>query len=490
MRTGEHYRASLNDGREVVMGGELVKDVTTHEAFAGVVATVAKLYDLAAGDPDSYAFPSPDTGQPVPLCHLIPRSKEDLARRREALTRSANATFGLLGRGPDHVASFFTGFAAHPEVFARANPRFGENVVRFHKKMRDENLFVAYTIIPPQIDRSKTPGQQVEKYLAAGVCQERDDGIVIRGAQMLGTGAAIADYLFLSCIHPLKPGDEDYAMSLVVPMNAPGLRLYARPGYATGKPHVFDYPLTTRFDESDAVAVFHDVFVPWEQVFVCRNIELARAQWFETGAHILGNNQAQIRLVSKLKFWVGLARKIAATNGIDKIPSVCWDLGELASLASVVEGMVIASEATAIKKPSGVMLPNPRFLYGAMGLQAQIYPRVVQIVRELAGGGLLQVPSSVNEFLNPEMRQDFERHLPSAGSSTIERIKLMKLAWDMIGTEFAGRHQQYELFYAGAPFVAKNYSFLNYNFQESTDLVERCLAEYDHKTLAGGHPAE
>src|SRR5207247_2036064 len=98
-----------------------------------------------------------------------------------------------------------------------------------------------------------------------------------RGAQMLGTAAALADYLFLSCIHPLSPGDEDYAISLVVPVNAAGLRLYARRGYAVGQPSLFDYPLSTRFDESDALVVFRDVFVPWEQVFVYRDVELTRA---------------------------------------------------------------------------------------------------------------------------------------------------------------------------------------------------------------------
>src|SRR5205085_3076961 len=135
-------------------------------------------------------------------------------------------------------------------------------------KIRDEHLYVSYTIIQPQIDRSKTASEQAESHLAAGVLKEVDGGIIIRGAQMLGTAAAVSDYLFLSCIQPLRPGDEDYAISLVVPINAPGLRLYARRSYAMGQPSVYDYPLSTRFDETDSLVVFHDVFVPWEQVFV------------------------------------------------------------------------------------------------------------------------------------------------------------------------------------------------------------------------------
>ena len=482
MRTGKDYLKSLKDGREVVINGELVKDVTEHPAFSGVCQTVAGLYDFIAGNRADMTFASPTSGKPVSLCHLIPRSIEDLQRRRRALTLSAERTFGLLGRSPEHVASFIAAFASAPGLFAKNGARYGENVRRFHEKIREEHLYVSYTIIPPQVDRSKTAHEQSEPHIPAGVLKETKEGIIIRGAQMLGTASAISDHLFLSCIQPLRPGDEDYAISVVMPINTPGLRLYARRSYAAGQSSVYDYPLSTRFDESDSLAVFRDVFVPWENVFVYRDIALTRAQWFETPAHILGNTQAQIRLVTKVKFLAGLARKICRTNGVDKIPMVTSDLGELASLASVVEGMVIAAEATALTNADGVVHPNPRFLYGAMGLQAQLYPRMIHLVRELAGGGVLQVPSSMNELTNEDMARDMRRYVQSNGVAAEERIKLFKLAWEMIGSEFAGRHQQYELFYAGAPFVARNYAFLNYGYEEVVALVDRCLSEYDLHT--------
>ena len=370
MRSGNQYLQSLRDGRHVVIDGEVVKDVTTHPAFAGVCRTMAQLYDHTAADP-KITFPSPATGEPVTVGHMIPRSQADLQKRSAGLRQTADFTFGLVGRGPEHVAGFLAGFASAPELFSRKDPRFGDNVRRFHDKMREEHLYVAYTIVPPQIDRSKTAKDLAEPNLAASVYEERDDGIVIRGAQMLGTAAALADYLFLSCIQPLKPGDEDCAISLVLPINSPGLRLYARRGYAAGQSSCYDYPLSTRYDESDSLVVFRDVFVPWEQVFVYRDVELTRAQFFSTPAHILGNSQAQIRLISKTQFMTGLAAKIAAVNGVDKMPPVQEQLGEMASLASVVEGMVIASESAALTNANGVVHPNPRFLYGAMALQAQ-----------------------------------------------------------------------------------------------------------------------
>jgi 4-hydroxyphenylacetate 3-monooxygenase len=478
MRTGSQYLESLQDGRQVVIDGQLVRDVATHPAFSGVCRTVANLYDRIAAERDVMTYPSPADDKPVAVGHMIPRSPGDLKRRRIGLSRIADQTFGLLGRGPEHVASFMAGFASAPELFSKKDRRFGENVQRFHAKIRDEHLYATYTIVQPQIDRSKPAHEQAEPHLAAGVLKETDGGIVIRGAQMLGTAAALSDYLFLSCIQPLKPGDEAFAISLVVPLSAPGLRLYARRSYAAGQSSVFDYPLSTRFDESDALIVFRDVFVPWEQVFVYRDVELVRAQFFQTPAHILGNTQAQIRLVSKLKFLTGLAARIAKTNGVDKMPEVQGQLGELASLAAVVEGMVLAAEAAAVTNANGVCHPHPRFLYGAMGLQAQLYPRAIQIVRELAGGGFLQVPSSLREFENPDTAADIRRYVQSPGVPAEERVKLFKLAWDMVGSEFAGRHQQYEMFYAGAPFVVKGYAYRNYDFGEASSLVDQCLQGY------------
>ncbi|PWA05529.1 4-hydroxyphenylacetate 3-hydroxylase, partial [Pueribacillus theae] len=253
---------------------------------------------------------------------MIPKSREDLRERREAISKWSQATYGMVGRSPDHVAGFLAGFASMPEVFARGGERFGENVVNFYKHVRDTDAYVSYVIIPPQIDRSKAAHELEEKYLATGVYEERDDGIIVRGSHMLGTGAAVSNYLFVSVITPLRPGDEDHALSFVVPLDAPGLKLYTRPSFAVGKPSVYDYPLSTRYDESDALIVFDDVFIPWEHVFVYKDIKLLQAQFHETPAHRLGNNQAQTRFVNKLKFVIGLARKIAEANGVDKIPPV------------------------------------------------------------------------------------------------------------------------------------------------------------------------
>ena len=485
MRTGNDYLNSIkSDGRSVFIDGARVADVAAHDAFREAAArSIASVYDLVA-DPanrDLLTFTSPGTGEPVNRAYMIPRSPEDLALRRKALWRISEESFGYMGRTPEHVAGFFAAFAGAPSVWAKTERRFYDNVVRFYERMRDESLYVAYTIVPPQIDRSKPAHKQADPTLYAGVVDENAAGITISGAQMLGTGSTIADFVHLSCIHPLVPGDENYAISVAIPCNAPGVRIYSRRSYAEGATSMFDYPLSTRFDETDSLLVYDKVFVPWEHVFVYKDIALTRASFFETAAHLLGNNQAQIRFAVKMKFLAGPAGRLAKTTGSIMLPPVQAALGDLAALAAVVEGLVLAQEAHATIDSDGVCRPGAQELYAQMVLQPQFHNTMLEAVRNLAGGGVIQVPSSVKDFANPVMAADIERYIQSPGVSALERVKLMKLIWDAIGSEFAGRHAQYEMFYAGAPFVTKGHIYRNYDFPGAEDLVQRALDGYDEK---------
>jgi 4-hydroxyphenylacetate 3-monooxygenase len=479
MRRGADYLAALKDSRRIYLDGAQVDDVVQHPAFAPVAGTVAGLYDLAADPSSGMQRTDPDTGQPVNRLFTTPRSRDELTAYRAAVTTWARQTHGWVGRSPDHVASFFNAFGAHPEVFGSGDRDYGANVAAYQRRIRAEDLYVSYAIIPPQVSRATTAHAWEGDLIQVGVAQQRADGIVVRGAQMLATGGAVADEIFVSCIKPLGPEDTDFALSFALPLGAEGLKLYCRRPYAPAATSSYDYPLTTRFDETDALVVFDDVFVPWERVFVCRDVAGLRRQFFETGAHVLGNWQSQIRFMVKLQFLAGIARKVAAVNGVDRFPGVVEKLGELASLVSLVESAVLAAEYTAAPDDQGLWRPGARALYGAMGLQAELYPRVLAILRDLVGGGVLQVPSSVADLVNPETRADIDHYVYSPNMPAEQRVKLFKLAWDAVGSEFAGRHHQYELFYAGAPFVVKGYAFRNYGFDEPLAEVEAFLAGYD-----------
>lgn len=483
MRTGAEYLSSLKDDREVYVNGERVHDVAHHPAFAPIATTMAELFDKAA-DPAN-GMTTRVGGQDDIAANRVfttPRSREDLTAFRHAVETWAQHTHGWVGRSPDHVGAFQAAFAAHPEAFVSDEYDFSGNVAAFHERMLRENLYVTYAIIPPQVSRADTAHAWAGELIQTGVAEERDDGIIVRGAQMLATGGPVADEIFVSCIKPLTEEDRDFALGFVVPVDADGLKLYCRRPYAPAATSHYDYPLSTHYDETDALLVCDDVFIPWERVFIYRDVAGLRRQFFDTGAHVLGNWQAQIRFAVKLQFLAGIARKVAAVNGVDKFPGVVEKLGELASLASLVESAVLAAEYTAEPDDQELWRPGARAVYGAMGLQAELYPRVLAILRDLVGGGVLQVPSSVDEMRNPDTRADIDRYIHSPNAEAAERVKLFKLAWDAVGSEFAGRHHQYEMFYAGAPFVVKGYAYRNYGFDNPVADVDAFLASYDTET--------
>jgi 4-hydroxyphenylacetate 3-monooxygenase len=478
MRTGSDYLRSLDDGRQVFVDGERVTDVTRHVAFREAARAVARLYDLAAAPElrERMTFISPKTGEPVLRAYQIPRSHADLRARRLFSETWAEATFGLMGRTPDHVAGFFCGYAATARVFAAGGQEFADNVVACYEHMRDNHLYAAYAIVPPQIDRSKPAHAQSDPALYAGVVKERDDGIVIAGAQQLATAGAIADLIHLSCIHPLAPGDENYANCLVVPVNAPGLKLYPRRPFATRATNAFDYPLSSRFDESDSTVVFDNVFVPWERVFIYRNLEISRDQWWKTPSHLYGNHQAQVRYVTKLRFMMGLAQRMNEMTGNAGNPAVQIMMGELAALVSVYESMLLAHETMASIDQDGVLWPSRTALYSAMALQSELNGRMLEIVRELTGSAMITLPSSLRDFESPQTVGDVARYMRSASSDAKAKVALMRLAWDFIGSEFGSRHQQYEKFYGGASFLVKQNVYRNFDFKRACALVDAALA--------------
>ena len=283
--------------------------------------------------------------------------------------------------------------------------------MRFAAKAADEDLYISYVIVHPTVDRAKPAHQQAEPYLYAGAAAERDNGIVIRGAQMLGTGSVMSDYVLVTVILPLKPGDEDYAISCVVPSSAPGLKLYPRRPYALGPTSVFDYPLSSRFDETDSLVVFDDVFVPWEDVFIYKNLELTAGQFSVTAAHVLGNTQSHIRSWAKLQFLVGLVKRCMDLSGRSATSDTMAQLGDLATRVSLVEGMILGAEAAAEPDPFGVMRPKDALLYASQVFQQAMYPSLLNQIRGLMGGSLIQLPATVGELRAPDSAADIERYV-------------------------------------------------------------------------------
>jgi len=484
IKNGKDYIATLRDRRTVYLDGGRVEDVTTHPAYARAVQSIGRLYDFQAA-PENAELMTYDCGGGERANRIweLPTSHAALVKRRQGLEAWTRLHCGFLGRAPDHVASCISGMYMGLDVFAAYDRDRAKALADYYRYARDNNLYLTYVIINPQADRSKSAAQQKGEYLTAGVVDRDATGITVRGAKMLATGGIMANEVFVTCIQPLAPGDEKYALSFAVPMNATGLKILSRKSYEASAASVFDNPLASRFDENDAVLYFEDVKVPWERLFVAESIEMCQRQFHATPAHVYQNYQAMIRLAVKLRFLLGLARRIAEINGILAFPQVRESLGQLAAEAAMVDALVVAMEAKGTRS-GDYFVPDRHTLYTAQVLTQQLYPRFVASIRELAGGALIALPSSVKDFADPEIAALIGLTQQSPAASAAEKVKFYKLAWDALGSEFASRHLQYEMFYAGASFVTRGHSFRTYDWGGASGLVDEMLAGYDQSDEA------
>jgi 4-hydroxyphenylacetate 3-monooxygenase len=480
LKTGSQHVASLRDGRNVFIDGARVDDVTIDPAFRNAVSSIAQIYDFQSvpENAERMTFAVPGTDRRANRIWQLPASYGELVERRRGLEAWTELHCGFIGRAPDHVSSCISGMYMGLEAFEAYDPKRATALADYYAYARDHDVYLTYVIINPQADRSKSAAQQKSEYLSAGVVDRDAAGITVRGAKMLATGAVLANEIFVTCIQPLAPGDEKYAVSFVVPLNAPGLKILSRKSYEQAAPSVFDNPLASRFDENDAVIYFDDVKVPWERVFVDENIEMCQRQFHATPAHVYQNYQAMIRLSVKLRFLAGIARRIAETNGIIGLPPVRETLGNLAAEVEMVDALLLAMELKGTQRGK-YYVPDPHSLYSAQVLTQQLYPRFMTVLRDLAGGGMIMQPSSYRDFSNPEMAELIEKTQQSPVADAYQKVKFYKLAWDAVGSEFASRHTQYEMFYAGATYVTKAHSFRTYDWARATDLVDRVLAGYD-----------
>ena len=479
LKDGTRHHHSLQDGRQVFIDGARVADVTTHPAFARSVASVCRLYDFQSAPANHVlmAYTPDGAHEPVHKMWQLPTSYAELAQRREALVAWASLHAGFLGRSPDHVASCIAGMYMGRDIFAAHDPARAGALEDYYRYARDNDLYLTYVIINPQADRSKSAGDQADPFLTAGIVDRDAAGLTLRGAKMLGTAAIMANEVFVTCIQPLQSGDERYAVSLAVPMNTRGLKVLSRKSYEGDARSVFDNPVSSRYDENDALLYFDDVRVPWERVFIAGDIAMCQRQFHATPAHVYQNYQAQIRLMVKLRFLAGLAHRIATVNGIAGFPQVRETLGQIASQVGMVEGLVHGMEARG-RAWGPYFVPDAQTLYTAQVLTQQLYPQLVTAIRDLAGGGMIMLPSSVADFADPELRRLIEKTQQSPAADACERVKFYKLAWDVIGSEFGSRHTQYEMFYAGATFVTKGHAYRCYDWQGAGELVDRMLGSY------------
>ena len=481
LKTGKEHLEQLRDGRVVYIGSEKVTDVTAHPAFRNAAHSIASIYDMKCAPENRDAMSFQEGGKRYSAYFLPARSKVDLEKRTGLHRAIANMSYGHLGRSPDHVTSFVTGMSTDPSVFGK----YAENLTRYYEYMRANDIFACYAVIPPQAARN--PEFYVKQNLPVPtlrVVREDDDGVVISGMKMLATGAIFSNDIWIGNLIPLAPSQLAESITCAVPVNAKGLALWSRKPFERDARVEFENPLAHRFDETDSLVMCDEVKVPWEKVFVHNDAILAREIYIKTPAHCYGNHQSNVRFHAKMQLVVGVASRVAQASGADQIPAVRETLGRLAALEATLGGMIAGQIQDAEDWPAGYKTFNRRYMYAALNWCTEGHSAIIDTLRELCGGGVFQMPADISVMSVPSMREEFETYWQTPQLGAVDRMKLFKLAWDLVGSEFAGRHAQYDKFYAGASFIIRNHNFREAPWEHYHQVVDGLMASYDYPGAA------
>jgi anthranilate 3-monooxygenase (FAD)/4-hydroxyphenylacetate 3-monooxygenase len=436
---------------------------------------MARVYDLQHEHADEMLAPSPDDGRLVNVTHLIPRSKDDLERRRRAIELTASATAGMMGRTPDYLNVTFACFAGRSDVWARrGNEQGAANLVAYQKEMRDRDLSTTHSIMNPQVDRSKPEAEQAMGEVSLHKVGETANGIVVRGARMLATLAPLADELAIYNLPGLRPGDEPHAVVFAIPIDTPGVRYLCREPFDEGGRSSFDHPLATNFEEADALVVFEDVLVPWERVFLYNDVAIGNALYPDTNLRQHTAHQTAVRGLVKVQFAVGVAMAVAQAVKSDAFLHVQEMLGECIQYVELIKSCIVRAEVEHETTPGGTVRTKFEPLQTLRLFLPRVYPRVIEILQTLGAGGLLMMPSGA-DFDSPIGPLVERYYRGAAGMPAVDRVRLYKLAWDLAGDAFGMRQLQYERYYAGDPVRNGAATYLAYDKSECRALLERAL---------------
>jgi len=246
----------------------------------------------------------------------------------------------------------------------------------------------------------------------------------------------------------------------------------------------FDYPLSSRFDENDAIFVFDNVFIPWENVLLHRDTEKIKVFYPRSGFLNGFTFQGCTRLAVKLDFMVGIIAKALRATGADEFRGNQAMLGEVVAWRNLFWAISDAMAGHPVSWVGEAVLPNAQSGSSYRVFAGEAYQRVKAIVEKIVASALIYLPSSAHDFKNPDIDRYLARYVRgSHGMDYKERIKIMKLLWDSIGTEFGGRHELYEMNYAGNHEDIRIQALWNARGTGALDnmiaLAEDCMADYD-----------
>lgn len=481
IKTGQQYIQSLRDGRKLYIDGKLITDVTEYAPLRGVIDTIAGVYDDQHKPElrDLLTYLSPTTGARVSKTYLQAQTAQEFRELAGCYHARAMSTYGMMGRLTDFMSAFVMDQISGLRVLGKHDA--ADRTQRILERARENDLQVTHALIDPQSDRSKVdaPAEAVQ------LVERRADGIVVSGCRLLSTLAPIANEVHVGPFYPRKPDESQYALAFQIPMNSKGLSILARESFDRGH-NTFDRPLSGRFDEGDAVLMFERVFVPNDCIIVDGDVDAYNAM-LRTG---VGYTQIQActRSMVKLRFLTGLATVIARANGRDKTPRFQTAIGELVAFVGVAEGIRLGATADCQRRAEafaggkleilgdGVSEARAQGNFGFAALNFYfpwVNTKALDVLRLAAGSGVLAPMQA--DYQHPDIGPLMDQWLIGPATSAKDRLQLMKMAWDMTGTEFGSRAGLYERLYSGDPERNAQRWFASPITKDCEELVHRLL---------------
>ncbi len=472
IRTGEEYRESIRDGRDVWINGERVADVTVHPAFKPVVDIRARIYDMAreAETRDVMTYADPSTGERFAVGPKLPRSREDWHEKRRAVDTVLNEVGGVVTRVGDETVGEMWSLYDGQDLLNEVDPRFAENIRRHVERAVQADPFHVSANTDPKGDRSKRPQDQ-DPDMLLHVVRETDRGIVVRGAKY-ETAAAYANQAFV------KPtianwGDSelsDFAVGFIVSMGAPGIKHICRTGFA-GHGSIEDYPLSNRFDEIDTLVIFDDVEIPWEDVLFYRFTRAAA--YIRATLHRYSAFPYTQRVLKLADMMIGAALFNVRQTGLEKQQAVQEKLAQLACFREGINAHLTAAIAEAEASPGGLIMPNQSLLYTGRVLASSQLPAMMHIARELCGGQICVTPD-VATFEAPETAPWMEKfYTINDDWVASDRRKLLAFARDLLNSDYAGHRLTFQLFAQSPPYANLAAVYRSFDWEGPLEFVRK-----------------
>jgi 4-hydroxyphenylacetate 3-monooxygenase oxygenase component len=458
--TGRRYIESLKDGREVWIDGKRVDDVTTHPAFKDMIAELARLYDLqnSAKYRDEMTCIDPATGRRISVSWLLPRSAEDLKRKRRNSELWNELSWGQLGRSPDILAPYIISALHLKDQFSAVkHPRcdFGENIENYYRYCMSHDLFLTHALGDPQVDRSSQPQNEQrsvaeDEDVALHVVEETTDGVIVSGGKQLSTAAPHSHecYVSLSATF-VRRADPRCVLAFSIPIDSPGLKILAREPVSRWFGS-WGHPLQM-LDEQDCMLFFDRVLVPWDRLFMLYDpapmVKMLGAAGDGVNFNFLGwANLCRVEV--RMRLMTAVATMVAEAIGVIDFREVASKLGEMVTYCEVWRHAMEGVEHQARPTPSGQWTLGP-----ARDLHiwfTQVSGRMVELMREICASGIIMQPSE-NDLANPEIRAYLDRYMRGKDVDVEYKSRLFRLAHDLAASSFGLRQEIYEYWHGGDP---------------------------------------